>query len=111
MAAPPTDSGVGVVERNVGLDSVIVRNSEPVTVEVDGTAVMMSLLQGKYYGLDAIGTRIWELVENPTTPRRLCDTLMQEFEVDRETCERDVLDFVTELVAEKLLEVRNGTAA
>ena len=35
------------MERNIGLDSVIVRNLEPVTVEVAGTAVMMSLLQGK----------------------------------------------------------------
>ena len=97
------------MERNVGLDSVIVRNSEPVTVEVDGTALMMSLLQGKYYGLDAIGTRIWELVEQPISARRLCDTLMEEFEVDRATCERDVLELIGELAAEKLVEVRDGT--
>jgi hypothetical protein len=102
---------VSVVERNVGLDTVIVRNREPVTVEVDGTAVMMSLLQGKYYGLDAIGTRIWELVESPISARRLCDVLMEEFAVDRETCERDVLEFVSALAAERLVEVLDGTPA
>ena len=99
------------MERNIGLDAVIVRNLEPVTVEVDGTAVMMSLLQGKYYGLDAIGTRIWELVERPISARELCATLMEEFAVDRETCERDVLEFVGELAAENLVELRDGTPA
>lgn len=99
------------MERNIGLDSVIVRNREPITVEVDGTAVMMSLLQGKYFGLDAIGTRIWELVEQPITARQLCDTLTEEFAVDRDVCERDVLEFVGELAAEKLVELRDGTAA
>jgi Coenzyme PQQ synthesis protein D (PqqD) len=99
------------VERSIGLDSVVVRNREPVTADVDGTAVMMSLLQGKYYGLDAVGTRIWELIEQPISARQLCDRLMEEFAVDAETCERDVLDFVRELAAEKLVEVRDGTAA
>lgn len=97
------------MERNVGLDSVIERNREPVTVDVDGTAVMMSLLQGRYYGLDAIGTRIWELVEQPISARQLCDTLMEEFSVDRETCERDVLEFIGELAAENLVVFRDGT--
>jgi hypothetical protein len=102
---------VSVVERNIGLDSVIARNREPVTVEVDGTAAMMSLLQGKYYGLDAIGTRIWELVEQPIRVGELCDTLMEEFAVDRDTCERDVLDFIAALAGENLVELRDAPAA
>lgn len=56
---------------------------------------MMSIENGEYYGLDDIGSRIWELI----------DTLLERFDVDRETCERDVLKFLNELDEDKILEV------
>jgi len=82
-----------------------VQSREPVAVGMDETVVMMSLARGKYYGLDRIGTRIWELLAEPATESELCDRLVREFEVDAETCARDVHLFLTELAAEGLIRI------
>jgi hypothetical protein len=92
-------------EQKMDLGTVVARNDEPVAIDVDETIVMMSILQGKYYGLDEIGTRIWELIAEPRSIGAVCATLLQEFDVDEETCRRDVLDFVRELAGEKLVRV------
>ena len=82
-----------------------VRSNEPVAVNVDKTVVMMSLSQGKYYGLEGPGGRIWALLETPQTVGTLCAELEKEFEVDPETCERDVEEFVGSLLRESLVRV------
>jgi hypothetical protein len=61
-------------------------------------AVMMSVAAGRYYGLNAVALRIWELLERPMTIAWLCARLCEEFEVDARTCETEVLNFVNELV-------------
>jgi len=67
---------------------------------------MMSVENGKYYGLDDIGSRIWELIERPVKVSDLIDTLLERFDVDRETCEIDVLKFLNELNEDKILAVK-----
>jgi Coenzyme PQQ synthesis protein D (PqqD) len=61
-------------------------------------AVMMSVTAGRYYGLNAVALRIWELLERPMTIAELCARLREEFEVDARTCEAEVLMFVNELI-------------
>ncbi|MFN0182030.1 MAG: PqqD family peptide modification chaperone [Gemmatimonadales bacterium] len=85
--------------------TVLVRNDEPVAVEVDRTVVMMSLAQGMYYGLEGPGPRIWELLAEPRTIESLCQALTTEFEVDAETCFNDVIAFVTEMRSADLVRV------
>jgi hypothetical protein len=62
-------------------------------------AVMMSVIGGCYFGLNAVGMRIWELLEHPRMIAELCAQLCEEFEVEAEACEVDVLKFVNELIA------------
>jgi hypothetical protein len=83
----------------------VVQNREPVAVEVDRSVVMMSVEQGKYYGLEGVGGRIWKLLEEPRTVSELCAALQQEFDVDAEVCRADVVEFVTEMARERLLVI------
>lgn len=85
--------------------TVVVQSREPVAVDMDDTVVMMSLERGKYYGLDKIGSRIWELLAEPRTVADLCATLEAEFEVDAATCSTDVREFLTELASEQLVRI------
>lgn len=91
-------------------DTMVVRSMEPVDAEVDGAVVMMSLRRGNYYGLDGVGSRIWQLVVEPVSVGAICDALALEYEVDAEQCEKDVIEFLAELDREGLIEVRDGTA-
>ncbi|AGA92228.1 Coenzyme PQQ synthesis protein D (PqqD) [Thioflavicoccus mobilis 8321] len=85
--------------------SVIRQSEEQVAAEVDGEVVMMSVEQGNYYGLDEVGSRIWQLIETPTTLADLCEDLTKEFDVEPATCEEDVVRFLEELAAQGLVKV------
>jgi hypothetical protein len=61
-------------------------------------AVMMSVEAGRYYGLNAVASRIWELLETPKTIAQLCRQICGEFDVDPQTCEAEVLKFVNDLI-------------
>ncbi|MGH6800275.1 MAG: PqqD family peptide modification chaperone [Methylocella sp.] len=83
----------------IALDATISRAGETLYARA-GTdeAVMMSVAAGRYYGLNAVALRIWELLERPMTIAGLCALLCEEFEVDAQTCEIEVLNFVNELI-------------
>ena len=61
-------------------------------------AVMMSIEAGRYYGVNAVGARIWELLETPRTIEQLCTQLCDEFDVDAQTCEVAVVEFTRKLI-------------
>lgn len=86
------------------LATVLRRSDDPVTADVDGEVVMMSLSQGSYYGLDAVGSRIWDLLTTPQPVVELLSQLQAEYEVDANTCQRDTLLFLAELEQQGLVE-------
>ena len=92
-------------KKKITTETVISRIEEIVASNIDGETVMMSIENGKYYGLDDIGSRIWELIEKRIKVSNLIDTLLERFDVDRETCEKDVLKFLNELNEDRILEV------
>lgn len=87
------------------LESIIKRNSGLVSTDVDGEKVMMSVENGEYFGLDSVGSRIWEMIENPIKVETLIDYLIDEFDVSKQQCEIDALEFLNELFEKKLLIV------
>jgi len=88
----------------IGRETVVARGGELVFRDVDGETVMLSVRTGKYYGLDPVGSRVWALIEEPRRVSDLCTLLLDEFEVDRETCERDVLAFLEKLAKDDLVK-------
>ena len=51
---------------SIGLGTKLSRNSDILHAPVGSEeAVMMSIDAGRYYGVNAVGARIWELLEPP----------------------------------------------
>lgn len=88
--------------------SVVQRNPKLIANQMDGEIVMMSIDNGEYYGLDEIGSRIWELIENPVSINHLIESLTEEFEVSTEDCLHDTLEFLEDLLEKDLLLVNDG---
>lgn len=80
------------------------RNPDLIFSDMDGETVMMSIQNGEYYGLDEVGSRIWQLLENPESAETLTQKLIEEYEVSQETCLSDVMEFLN-ILAEKQLIV------
>jgi len=89
----------------ISLESLVSRHQEIIASDIDGSTVMMSVENGKYYGLDTIGSCIWSLIRDPILVWDLIDGLLDKYEVDRETCARDVLFFLERLNNDGLLQV------
>ena len=64
------------------------------------------LAAGECYALNSVAVRIWELLEQPMPVRQLCSRICEEFEIDLETCERAVLNFVAEVVNDGIVFAR-----
>ncbi|MES2441562.1 MAG: PqqD family peptide modification chaperone [Pseudomonadota bacterium] len=81
----------------------LVRASQIIATEVDGEIVLISIEDGKYFGLDAIGSEIWRRLEEPRSVEALTAELQDHFDGDPETIERETLDFLDKLSEQKLL--------
>ncbi len=68
--------------------------------------VTMSIENGMYYGMNAVASRIWELIPEPKSISEVCDTLLDEYQVDPEQCEKEVLALVSQLNDEGLIVVQ-----
>ncbi len=92
---------------HITLDSTIVHATDVIGTDIDEGHIILSIENGKYYGVTDVGERIWELCSQPITLRAICDRLMEEFEVERAVCEAEALKFATEMRANKIIRVQN----
>lgn len=89
----------------LSLKTVVCRDPELVVSELNEATIMLSIRNEKYYGFEAVGSRIWQLIEQPMTIEAVCDALEAEFDVDREVCEAETLAFIQQLLDESLVTV------
>lgn len=89
----------------LSLNSTITRNEDVLSGLVDDEAVIMSIESGNYHLINETGRRIWELLETPKTVAQLCDILAEEFAVEQETCQTEVLQFLVALRARQVVIV------
>lgn len=90
---------------SLSLDSTLVASDEHTSTTVDEELVILNTRRGLYQGLDGIGPHVWDLLEEPITIRSLRDELLGEYDVSPKQCERDLLSFLEELIADELVEI------
>ena len=100
-----TDSTTGATRR-ISLDSWVAASDDQVHHQVGGEALILGLTQGTYYGMNQVGTRTWELLQEPIVVASIRDKIVADFEVDPDDCARDLLAFLTELLDQALIELR-----
>jgi hypothetical protein len=100
-----------MMSSGVSLDSVVAASKDQVSSDLGGEAAILDLEAGVYYGLDEVGARIWELIQEPRSAREVRDALLAEYDVEPERCERDVLALLQELADAGLVEVRDESLA
>jgi hypothetical protein len=84
-------------------DTVIVQSGKALSTIVDGEAVLIGIETGRYYGLDAVGTAIWNRLEQPCSIDALCAGLAEEFEGDPAVIEEETRTFIDLLVERDLV--------
>lgn len=89
----------------IDLSTRVRRSDGQVSADLDGEAVLMAAGSGRYFALNATGSRIWALLREPRTVAGICAALEQEFEVDPADCQREVVGHLRELLDRGLVEL------
>ena len=82
-----------------------VRIPSQASCELSGEAVILNLESGIYYGLNEVGARIWELLREPKDLDSIRDVLLEEYEIDAETLQRDIVAIIDALRVAGLVRV------
>lgn len=93
---------------SIELTNRVVRAGGMMTAPVDGDIVILNMASNSYVSLNAIGRRIWELLETPARVDELCRRLGEEFAGDAAQITADVLSFLAELEKDGLVRASDS---
>lgn len=85
--------------------STVVASSNQVSSDLGGEVAILDLKGGKYYGLDEVGARVWELIQKPAAVSEVQAAIVEEYDVEPALAQRDVLALLQRLAEEELIEV------
>lgn len=85
--------------------SKIVVSKDVVSCDLGGETAMLDMKEGVYYGLNEMGTIIWDLIQKPITIQEIIDKILAEYDVDEETCYSDLTELVQEMLDNGLVEI------
>jgi hypothetical protein len=89
--------------------SVVVAAKDQVSCDLAGEAAILNIKNGVYYGLDPVGARIWNLMQEPRAVAEIQNAITNEYDVEPERCRRDLVGLLEKLFAEGLIEVKDGS--
>jgi hypothetical protein len=90
----------------ISLDNTFAVSKDAVFRDLDGEAVILDLESGTYFGLNAVGARIWQLMQQHGGLRAVYEDLCREYEAPPDVLERDLIALVSRLEQARLGEVR-----
>jgi hypothetical protein len=79
-----------------------------ISSDLGGEVVILDMKRSAYLGLEGAGARMWTLLQEGRSLRQVQETIVEEFEVDPQTCQRDLLKLVGELAESGLIEIVGG---
>lgn len=87
----------------ISLNSRVQIQDDVLFQELQGEAVLLNLKTGVYLGLNQIGTRIWQLLQEDGALNRVMEVMLQEYDVTQEKLAQDLLDLVGQMEKQGLL--------
>jgi hypothetical protein len=91
--------------------SIVASVKDQVSCDLAGEVVILNLANGVYYGLNAVGARIWSWLEEPRSVEEIQKALLEEYDIDPLVCETQLLALLNDLAANGLVDVKSELAA
>ncbi len=85
-------------------DTVVVAARNQVYTDLENEVVILNLTDGVYYGLNPVGARIWQLLQERHTVNEIRALLLEEYEVEPRQLDHDLLPLLQELMNKGLIE-------
>jgi len=89
----------------ISINTIVSHRKDIDTTDLNGDLVMMDLEEGRYFSLNSVGSRIWQLIEKPIEVNKVIDSLLEEYDTNRNECEENVLEFLEKLNDSKIISI------
>jgi len=96
------------MDADLSVHSIVIATPEQVSCPLGEESAILNLKNTVYYGLNPVGARVWNLLQQPRTVGELRDVLLDEYEVDAGRCESDLLELLEKMRSEGLIDVRSA---
>lgn len=89
----------------------VLLSSDAMLQEIGGEGVILDLASARYFGLDRVGLRTWQLLQADPSLAVAARALVAEYDVDPAVLERDLMTLVGQLVDAGLATIEAGDVA
>ena len=89
----------------ISSNSVVVAIKNQVSSNLGEEAVILHLGKGAYYGINEVGTFVWNLLQKPVKVDDIVREITSRYEVAGKQCETDLMDLLKKLLRAKLIEI------
>jgi hypothetical protein len=87
----------------MNLNQTFTISDEVICQVLEDESVLLDLTSENYLGLDEVGTRIWQLIDDGETMRSVVATMLDEYDTNEETLVGDLDEFLNDLQAQGLI--------
>jgi hypothetical protein len=89
----------------ITLESTVQASPGHISCDLGGEAAILNLNTGMYYALNPVGARIWTLASRQSTAAFLRDSVVSEYRVSPEECERDLFELLQQFADAGLIDI------
>lgn len=90
----------------ISFDMKVTVSADVVTRRLDEELIMLDLESENYFGLDEVGTRMWEVLCSAPSLQAAFDQLLSEYDVDAERLHLDLEKLVNQLLGHGLVRIQ-----
>lgn len=91
----------------MNLTSIPAHHADVASAIADDEAVLILPSKGRVQVLNAVGTRVWQLIDARRSVAEIVDQICREYEVEPEQAARDTTGFLADLLAKGLVTARS----
>ncbi len=95
------------MNKGLSIASAVRIKDDVIFNDLQGEVVLLNLKTGIYFGLDPVGTRAWQLIQDHGSLGPVKDAMLGGYEVSAEDLWKDLQDLVIRLADHGLVEVIN----
>ena len=95
--------------QTMNLNQTIALSPDVISQEVSGETVLLDIESENYFGLDEVGTRIWQLIKETNELQSIFDTLLEEYNVSEQRLQLDLTTLLTEIEGLGLVKLEART--
>jgi hypothetical protein len=96
--------------KSISEESIVSAGAGVVSCDLIGAAALLNMQSNTYYTLNEVGSRIWGLIQKPTSVSSICSEVSARYEVDTTRCHDDVVALLRALNDAGLIEIVEGAA-